>query len=195
MSGKFSKPAQGTMVEDWDLSQDISGQEPDFYHASYFTHQESINRFWEVDRDRMGLDHFSLILESTPSFKKEEPVLKFLTKEQEGHSLTFQKWKGIVKEVLENTFIAHITDLSYKEPNDLKVPDEKAEFDQTDISNDDKELLSVGAVFYWCIGYTISTSGQHRRTSFLRFQRLPIYSQETIKKITTKVSAIQKLIQ
>ena len=71
------------------------------------------------------------------------------------------------------------------------IPEEEAEFFRSDIQDDDKELLFVGAVFYWCIGYVFSPSGQLTRASFLRFQRLPLHSQYSVKLSTQKAKNIQ----
>ncbi len=117
--------------------------------------------------------------------QRDVPVLRLIDKEQEGHALTFQKWKGIVKCISEDTFVAQVADLI------SSVPDEEAEFSLSDIQNDDKELLSVGAVFYWCIGYVYSRSNQVTRASFLRFQRLPLYSQDSVTVAVQKAKDIQ----
>jgi hypothetical protein len=122
------------------------------------------------------------------SIQKDAPALRLIDKEQEGHALTFQKWKGIVKSISEDTFVAQLTDLL----ND--VPEEEAELFRLDIQDDDKKLLSVGAIFYWCIGYVFSRSNQLTRASFLRFQRLPLYSKDSANIAAQKAKDIKDSI-
>ena len=87
--------------------------------------------------------------------------------------------------LVADTFFARLTDLL------CDIPEEEAEFYRSDIRDDDKELLCPGAVFYWCVGYVFSPSGQLTRASFLRFQRLPLYSQGSAKIATQKAKDIQ----
>jgi hypothetical protein len=117
------------------------------------------------------------------------PVLKILSREQESSSITYQKWRGVVKSVSEETFIAYLTDLSEN------APDEEAEFLCSAVSDDDRELLSEGAVFYWCVGYLTSYSKSVTITSVLRFQRLPVFSKESVNLAHQKASEIRNNIR
>lgn len=189
MSGRYFLKSEGTArlgMEEWNK---ISGKKTVLYHcAESLPYDASVNRYLGIVKDTIEyeLSGEGSSLELSPAaIEKEEPALKIIDKEQEGYSLTFQKWQGIVKNISKETFVAQLTDLL------LDVPEEQAEFFRSDIQDDDKELLSEGAVFYWCIGYLISPSNQIRRTSFLRFQRLPLYSQESIEITARKVKDVQ----
>jgi hypothetical protein len=186
MSGQFLTPLEGTKVEAWDIS-NTTGRKPILYYKDTVQSIKHSTEYF-IETPESLLVEMSLSEPNYINDQKEEPVLKILDKRQEGYSLTFQKWRGVVKEVSGETFIGHLTDLL------RNVPEEEAEFYQIDVSDDDKELLCVGAVFYWCIGYTISASNQQRRTSFLRFQRLPIYTVDSVNKITQKVNNIKKIL-
>ena len=59
-----------------------------------------------------------------------------------------------------------------------KWNEEAVELPLDEISHGDKELVKVGAAFYWSIGYADSKTGQRRRESITRFRRLP----ETVKR-------------
>lgn len=129
--------------------------------------------------ERFSFDLHSMGVQIDP------PAVRIINKEQEGRALTFQKWKGVVKDILKDTFVAQLADLL------RNIPEEQAEFFRSDIQDDDKELFSVGAVFYWCIGYVYSPSNQVTRASFLRFQRLPLYSQDSVKITAQKAKDIK----
>jgi len=87
-----------------------------------------------------------------------------------------QKWIGHILRINEdNTFSAKLEDL-----NDLTT-NEYAEFSLLEVSPDDHELLDVGSVFYWSVGYE-NKNGTVRKASVLKFQRLPIVDDAEIKR-------------
>ena len=120
--------------------------------------------------------------------QKDPPAVRIVDKGQEVHALTFQKWKGVVKDISEKTFVGQLTDLL------ANVPEEQAEFFRDDIQEDDKDLLAIGAVFYWHIGYVYSSSNQVTRASFLRFQRLPLYNRDGVEMAKKKAEDIRNNI-
>lgn len=87
---------------------------------------------------------------------------------------SLQKWEGIVHEIHMDHFVAKLIDLT----NGL--PDEVADFPFAEISEDDMKLLDFGAIFYWNVGYQISQSKQKRRTSLIRFRRLPAWGKNDL---------------
>lgn len=99
-----------------------------------------------------------------------------------------QKWEGIVQEIKPKSFIAKLVDLS------SNSPEEVAEFPFEEISDDDKILLEEGAIFYWNIGYQISPSGQKRRTSLIRFRRLPAWHQKDLDRGIKKAEELYALL-
>jgi hypothetical protein len=81
-------------------------------------------------------------------------------------------WECVVEEVRDETFVARIVDLNNSSPDEL------AEFYKTDLSDEDASLLEDQAVLYWFVGYSDSKSGQRSRSSVLRVQRLPAWTEE-----------------
>lgn len=190
MSNYILKDNTTCAFMDW-RNGEINSREVSTYYCANSLLPAAIRKLVGIIQDTVDImpsgDSFLSEPESI-SVQKEDPVLKVVSKNQEGTSLTFQKWRGVVKDIQDDTFIAKLTDLL------RNIPDEEAEFFCADVQYDDRELLYSGAVFYWCIGYTISPSSQVRRTSFLRFQRLPLYSKVGIDKTRQKVNDIQKNI-
>jgi hypothetical protein len=84
--------------------------------------------------------------------------------------LALQRWEGVVTECGDETFLARLNDLS------AEGADEEVELPLQDISDEDRPLVALGAVFYWAIGYRFDGSGQRSRVSSLRFRRLPVWS-------------------
>jgi len=84
-----------------------------------------------------------------------------------------QKWKGIVLEIGEESFVARLENLTER------TIDERAEFDLDVLDDVDLPMVAVGAVFYWSIGNLDTTSGR-KRTSQLRFARLPGWTPEEL---------------
>lgn len=100
---------------------------------------------------------------------------------------SLQKWQGIVHEIHFDHFVAKLIDLT----NGLV--DEFADFPFAEVSEDDMKLLDFGAIFYWNVGYQISESKQKRRTSLIRFRRLPAWGKKDIEagRIASDIIAAQ----
>jgi hypothetical protein len=86
-------------------------------------------------------------------------------------------WEGAVTAVdhQARTFTARLYDLTY-DTADIS----EADFDINDVSANDIELLRVGGVFRWMIGYRKHSFGQHDRISTIKFRRLPAWSADDI---------------
>lgn len=78
-----------------------------------------------------------------------------------------QKWEGIVEEFDGDFLQVRLIDLTNG------GTDEEAELSIDDIPNDDISLVKEGAMFYWNIGYETEKDGQVKKTSFVKFKRLP----------------------
>jgi hypothetical protein len=107
--------------------------------------------------------------------------------ETAGRAVCLQKWECYVQTILDDTFIARIIDLT------SESPDEEAEFFIADISDEDMDLLKPGAVFYWHIGYIISSSGTRSRASTIRFRRLPVWEKEDIEAATKEAERLRRI--
>jgi hypothetical protein len=84
--------------------------------------------------------------------------------------VSIQSWEGTVMRVLGESFVARLVDRSGN------THDEEAEFPLSEVSDDDRELIQEGAVFYWNIGYMIKPSRQKIRASIIRLRRLPAWT-------------------
>jgi hypothetical protein len=84
------------------------------------------------------------------------------------------QWEGVVLSTGDDSFVARLSDLSGKHP------EEEAEFDIQDVSDADHALLGAGASFYWILGYHTRPNGQRVRESVLRFRRLPMWTSQEI---------------
>lgn len=77
--------------------------------------------------------------------------------------ISLQKWRDVVTDVYEDTFIAKRTD------SDLQSPDEELEILVDEFSEENKPLIEAGAIFYGHIGYHVNPFGQRRCSSIIRF--------------------------
>jgi hypothetical protein len=84
-----------------------------------------------------------------------------------------EKFEGIIDTITEKTFSAKLVSIL----NPDAQTEEYAEFDIDEIVESDKELAKPGSIFYWYIGKSTDSSGRTRRTSEIRFRRLPVWSE------------------
>ncbi|KKC32645.1 hypothetical protein [Devosia psychrophila] len=101
-------------------------------------------------------------------------------REEKGPSSQFvalQEWEGYVEKIVEgnDTFTARLTDKT--NPDDSF---EVGEFDLTDVASDDYELVRVGGVFRWVLGYRTFSTGRTEKSSSLIFRRLPAWRKATL---------------
>lgn len=102
--------------------------------------------------------------------------------------ISLQKWEGAVLEIKKDSFMARLIDLTKESPY------ETAEIPLEEVSEDDRDLLKEGAVFYWNIGYLNKTCGQKERVSLIRFRRLPSWSKEEIDAAKCEAERIKNLL-
>lgn len=123
----------------------------------------------ELDKDYFAPIKYSRIIKNNNYFKK------------------VQKWIGVVEKITNNQFEAKLIDKtnigSY----------EMATFDEEEISPSDKDLYSIGAVFYWSVGY-ISENGQISKKSLLRFKRSIEWDENVLNNIIDKADSLAKNI-
>jgi hypothetical protein len=86
-----------------------------------------------------------------------------------------RKYQGEVRELTNDGFIGRLRNLSES------APDQEAEFYFEDVSPNDKELVAIGALFYWNIGYMTLVGGQRLGCHTLAFKRLPVWTKTEIK--------------
>lgn len=85
-----------------------------------------------------------------------------------------QRWKCIVVQIEGEVFKARLEDLTSDDDDSTY---EIADFSTEEVSPSDLELLSIGAVFYWSVGYEMN-NGQISKQSIIRFQRLVKWSED-----------------
>ena len=89
--------------------------------------------------------------------------------------LSSKIWEGYVVSKNEQTFSAHLKDISEE-----NIAEEEAELPISDINEDDLPLFEEGVPFFFSVGYLISASGTRQRCSRIRFRRLPKWTSDEI---------------
>lgn len=125
------------------------------------------------------------IAESRLEYKVKIP--KFIFPDSLSSSQILAKWEGTVIDVNDSAFYAKLRDLK---ENTSYV--NEAEFPLEDLQNDDRELLRIGALFYWYVGYMTTSSGTRIKISLLQFKRLPRWQKSKMNKITEKIEKLRK---
>lgn len=98
-------------------------------------------------------------------YDKEQELLSFQRKKNIlNYICQALNWTGYIVDIREDSFTAKLID------NNENTTYEIADFDKADISECDLPLLTIGATFYWSIGYA-NQYGQVIKQSFIRFKR------------------------
>lgn len=84
-------------------------------------------------------------------------------------------WECTVERVGSSSFVATLRSLKSGDDSE-----KEAELPIEEISDDDRELLSEGAIFYWVIGYETSPRGTRQRISQIKFRRLPAWTRREL---------------
>jgi hypothetical protein len=108
---------------------------------------------------------------------------------QQGHFISLKKWQGIITKISSDKVTATLKDL-----NDSSANEDEAEIPLEEISQSDLDLVDLGAVFYWNVGYFDSISGQRRRGSEIRFRRLPMWSEEEVEASKAKAKHLKEAL-
>lgn len=87
------------------------------------------------------------------------------TKSNYGFTYDF-KWEGVVLHIGNDTITARIIESTTNEEDELTLPLSK-------ISSDDIELLDIGALFNFYVGYT-NSNGTLRNSDVIKFRRKAI---------------------
>ncbi len=82
-----------------------------------------------------------------------------------------QRWEGVVIATDGEQFMARLHNLENPAESDLE-----AVISVEEIADSDKNLLKIGAVFYWTIGYRFEPYGQKSSVSTIRFRLLPVWT-------------------
>lgn len=118
------------------------------------------------------------------------PLIHISKKESpHSYSVALQRWQGYVIKVLDRALLVRLIDLT------RKGPDEETIIPLEEFSPDDYDLVKIGAIFYWSIGYSTKSSGQRTRFSEVRFQRLPFWKREEIDAGKQEAMRLKKTIR
>lgn len=121
--------------------------------------------------------------ENVISFKAPDVTRSFSATESKNSFPNAQRWVGHVNEITAKTFFAELKDLN--DPTTYEV----GEFDIKEVSLDDRELLSIGAIFYWSIGLA-NYNGQVEKKSLIRFQRVTNYTSQHYDSVADKAQEL-----
>ncbi|HDG98847.1 MAG TPA: hypothetical protein ENG73_11885 [Desulfobacterales bacterium] len=156
----------------------------------WYPSEGSVHGQLSKDTEETGLSpDDSELLETHFTKKQLAPVLHLRKVPTiQSRFLSLQKWEGIVFKVLEDSFIARLTDLTEK------GPDEEAEFAIDEVHEEDRSLIKEGAIFYWSIGY-LETGGQRRRVSDIRFRRLPRWESKEIESARKEANRLRDILE
>jgi len=86
---------------------------------------------------------------------------------------TAEDWEGVVIDVADGTFVAHLTDINGE------APDEEAQFSIDEIQRGERAEVQLGAVFHWRTE-RVAEDGALVNRSWVRFRGLPPPSDEDI---------------
>ena len=96
----------------------------------------------------------------------------------EYQSVVLQDWEGVIETVDNESFAARLRDLTINE----RYPSEMVEIPIEDVSEDDLELLRVGAVFYLTVGRLKHRNGRQERFGRIVFRRLPSWTSSAVRR-------------
>jgi len=100
------------------------------------------------------------------------------------------EWEGYVVAILDNGFAAHLLDLTAG----CATESDEATFSIDDVSDDDRGLVGLGAIFRWSVGYERQVTGTRRKVSSLVFRRLPIWTKREISESREKARSLVQSI-
>lgn len=96
-----------------------------------------------------------------------------------------QEWEGRVISILEDRFIARLTDVTLG----AAYEEEEGEFPLEEISDADRELVRQNAIFRWVIGYR-SIGATKERFGRIVFRRLPAWSRAELNEAKRKANKL-----
>ena len=101
-----------------------------------------------------------------------------------------QVFEGTITRVSQGHFSAILRDKT-----NPRNADESVEFENSEVSPEDGELLSPGSVFYWIIGKERTIGGQVKNVSIVQFRRVPPWTASVIAKAAQRAQEFVGLFQ
>jgi hypothetical protein len=100
-----------------------------------------------------------------------------------------KQWEGTVTAICGSEFTAVLRPL-----RDADISSRlEADFPVRSVSGDDRSLLKTGAVFTWTVQRETAQDGQVMNVAFLKFQRLPAWSQGDVARIEARAAELEDL--
>ena len=152
--------------------------QPAFQEYGFIDFKEDVCVDSKINSTYIDIDDKSNLLQKEIP---ETPIIWYPAKYQRATLFTsLIKWRGVVLEIYKDCFLCRLVD---QEGNS---PYEEAEILLSEISDEDLQLIDIGAVFYWSIGYQTNPSGSRIRSSIIRFRRLPVWRSEELSEAQKK---------
>jgi hypothetical protein len=104
--------------------------------------------------------------------------------------LVLQDWEGAVESIGPETFSARLRDWTNKETYASEI----AELPIADVSDDDRELLRPGAIFYLTVGRVTRHNGRQDRVGRLVFRRLPAWTGSTLRRAEQRAERLRRFL-
>lgn len=98
-------------------------------------------------------------------------------------SIVLKQWEGVVLEVRQDSFRARLRDKT-----DPTSPEEEAVIGFDELSEDDKELVAPGRVFYWSVSFRVQAHGARATQGVVRFRRLGVWTKKEIERVKSAAS-------
>ena len=175
LDGEYTDHNSSVLCEKQILVDTINSSLADPFRRSIST-TEIKKRLTDVSTEKYDKINFDFPVLDT----KRKPSYKDYIKES-------QNWIGYITELSPNRFTAKLIDK--KDPSTYEV----AQFDVKEVSAGDAELIKVGALFYWSVGYA-NQRGQISKYSLIRFKRGIDFSLDDIDSITDKANEMSENI-
>ncbi len=100
-----------------------------------------------------------------------------------------QQWRGTVTTIGESEFDAELRDLT-----DRARVREAAAFRFDELSDGDQDLVQIGAVFYWSIGYELTPTRQRKLVATIIFRRLPAWTKRQLDAVKARANEIEEIL-
>ncbi|HOY13219.1 MAG TPA: hypothetical protein PLY70_08765 [Saprospiraceae bacterium] len=121
--------------------------------------------------------------------EKGEIKYPFLFKERKllNYYKKTQHWIGVVTKIDSEKFYVNLYDKSNDDTYEI------AEFDFDEVSKSDMNLVKLGSIFYYSLGFA-SNNGQIKKESFLRFKRSYPFSDNDFETIENRAEKFDQSI-
>jgi hypothetical protein len=150
----------------------------------------------EIHLHGLSLQDYANAVSEWRANEKIDPVLDSIRKFRAGEPRDrvaprssfepLQEWEGYVISMEGGEFIARLLDVTAEATSET----EQAKFSLDDVSDDDRSLVQIGAIFRWSVGYEKNVSGTRCKKSALVFRRLPIWTKKEIEDSRKKASVL-----